>query len=87
MWVCVRSQSTGIRECPAVKVGKQSHGGVKADVCCSAMCKVGSALDWWARIVLRTIFGLQFPGQDRKSAKSSRQESKVLRKEHFINCF
>lgn len=68
MWVCVRSQSTGIRECPAVKVGKQSHGGVKADVCCSAMCKVGSALDWWARIVLRTIFGLQFPGQDRKSA-------------------
>ena len=70
--MCVRSQSTGSRQCPAVKAGKQSHRSVRADVYCYASWEVGLALDSWARIVLSTRFGLPVLGQGRKCAESSR---------------
>ena len=66
--MCVRSQSTGSRECPAVKAGKQSHRSVRADAY-SASWEVGLALDCWARIVLSTGSGLPVLGQEWKCAR------------------
>lgn len=69
------------------KVGKQCCD-VTADVRCSGVWKVGSALDCWSRIVLSTGFGLQVLGQDRKKVRElTTQEPKVICEEHFMNSF